>query len=154
MNSLFTPFNESVKKYIDYLYINNGMIALYSKLKNGDNKLEYYDKNNIDELNDESMIYDYPLLEVQFKFANTGKLWYMSNHGKLSSDKVGKILYDCSQNTGKKQLYVMNDLVKENTKEIYEKLFTEGKAHKISYMNNGKEEVSYMITENKRIMFA
>ena len=154
MNSLFTPVKY---KFSDLLYANNGMIVSYSLYKNGVYVLGYYDDIHT-HLYQSTLLLSEPIdvlpaLEVGVNFTK-GKLRYIDYWlSDIPLYKVGKILYDCSQNTEKKQLYVKNYLAKEN-KEIYEKLFSEGKAHKISYMNNGQEEVSYMITENKHIMFA
>jgi hypothetical protein len=158
MNNLFTPFSENAKKYIDKLFINNGMFVFHGKDEKGDHNLQYYDKDDIDRLDDVN-ITEHPLVKISFTKDNTGEMILCVNYGKISNDTIQKILSDCSQIPKFKQLYVPKYKVdkKYYYRENYnncEKLFSEGKAHKIIYMNKGKEEVSYMITNNSRIMFA
>jgi hypothetical protein len=154
MNNLFTPFSENTKKLINKLFINNGMIVFHDKVGPGDHNLHYYDKDYIDRLDDINTIDQFA--NIRFTKDNTGKMILCSKPGKIPNDTMQKILYDCSQIPKFKQLYVPECCLDNGIDNYYncEQLFLEGKAHKIIYMNKDKEEVSYMITQNNRIMFA
>ena len=161
MNNLFTPFSENAKKYIDKLFINNGMIVLHNTCRDtcreGHNNLKYFEKYYIDRLDDVN-ITEHPLATICFTKDNTGEMIVFFNNRNIPNDTIQKILSDCSQIPKYKQLYVpkyhVNKQYNSDNYNNCEKLFSEGKAHKIIYMNKDKEEVSYMITQNNRIMFA
>jgi hypothetical protein len=153
MNNLFTPFSENANKYIDKIFINNGMFVLYRKSRDN-HILEYFEKGYINNFLDGENMANLTF-DITFANDNTGQMIFFENYGNIPNDTIQKILSDCSQIPKNKQLYVPKYCINNHDKSNYcEKLFSEGKAHKIIYMNKGKEEVSYMITNNSHIMFA
>ena len=157
MNNLFTPFSENAKKYIDKIFINNDMFVLHRKSGDGSHILEYFEKDYINNLLDNKNITSLTF-DINFTKDNTGRMIFFENYGNIPNDTIQKILSDCSQIPKYKQLYVpkyhVNKQYNSDNYNNCEKLFSEGKAHKIIYMNKDKEEVSYMITNNSHIMFA